>query len=464
MNLERLDALVVGTGQGGVPLAKALAAHGRRTAIVERDRVGGSCINWGCTPTKTLVASARVAHLARRASEYGVGTGPVQVDLAAVLARKREVVSRFRDGSIRGITDTEGLELIRGEASFLGPDRIRIRSTGGGEREIAAPAVFLNTGTRPAVPPIDGLDDVPFLDNRSVMELDALPEHLLVLGGGYIGVEFGQMFRRFGSRVTVLQRGPRLLSREDGDVSDALADILREDGIEVLLEADVYEASREDGGVRLRARHGDGERAVSGSHLLVAAGRAPNSDDLGLETAGIATDDRGFIRVNERLETTAAGIYALGDVKGGPAFTHISYDDFRILRTNLLEGGDASTRDRPVPYTVFTDPQLGRFGLGEDEARARGLRVRVARLPMNRVARAIEMGETRGFMKALVDPGSDRLLGVAVLGVEGGETAAALQLAMMGGLTRRDLRNGVFSHPTLAESFNNLFATLDTQA
>lgn len=460
MNPERMDAVVVGTGQGGVPLAKALAADGRKTAIVERDLVGGSCINTGCTPTKTLVAAARIAYLARRASEYGVRTGPVAVDLARVIARKNEVVESFRRGSVEGLSATDGLELIRGEASFLAPDRIRIRPAGGGEREITTPAVFLNTGTRPAVPPIEGISGVPFLDNRSAMELDVLPEHLLVLGGGYIGVEFGQMFRRFGSRVTLIQRGPRLLAREDRDVCEAVAGILREDGIEVLLEADATEASPAGDGVRLRIGHGGAGRTVSGSHLLVAAGRVPNTERLDLDAAGVERDDRGFIRVNERLETGVPGIFALGDVKGGPAFTHISYDDFRILRANLLEGGHASTRDRPVPYTVFMDPQLGRIGLGEDEARARGRDVLVARLPMRRVARAIETGETRGFMKALVDPESGRLLGAAVLGTEGGETAAALQIAMMGGLTARELRDGVFSHPTLAESLNNLFATL----
>jgi len=462
MNPERMDAVVVGTGQGGVPLAKALAADGRKTAIVERDLVGGSCINTGCTPTKTLVAAARVAYLARRASDFGVRTGPVEVDLARAIARKNEVVESFRRGSVEGLSGTEGLELIRGEASFLAPDRIRIRPAGGGgEREITTPAVFLNTGTRPAVPPIEGISEVPFLDNRSALELDALPEHLLVLGGGYIGVEFGQMFRRFGSRVTLIQRGPRLLAREDADVSLAVAAILREDGIEVLLEAETREAAPTPDGIRLRVASAGAERTVSGSHLLVAAGRTPNTAALDLGAAGVACDARGFVRVNERLETGVPGVYALGDVKGGPAFTHISYDDFRILRANLLEGGHATTRGRLVPYVVFMEPQLGRFGPGEDEARAAGRDVLVARLPMSRVARAIEIGETRGFMKALVDPDNGRLLGATVLGVEGGETAAALQIAMMGGLTCRELRDGIFSHPTLAESFNNLFAGLD---
>jgi pyruvate/2-oxoglutarate dehydrogenase complex dihydrolipoamide dehydrogenase (E3) component len=294
------------------------------------------------------------------------------------------------------------------------------------------------------------------------MELDVVPEHLLILGGGYIGMEFGQLFRRFGSRVTIVQRGPRLLGREDADIADAIAAIVREDGVEVLLDTSAQRVERAaDGTIRLTVTTPEGEQVLAGSHLLLAAGRVPNSEALNLPAAGVQTDKRGNIMVNDKLETNVPGIYALGDVNGGPAFTHISYDDFRIIRTNLLEGGNASRAGRLVPYTVFTDPQLGRVGLGEDEARAQGRKIRVAKMPMSYVARALEMDESRGLMKAIVDADTDQILGCAVLGIEGGEIMAQIQIAMMGHLPYTVLRDGIFAHPTLAESLNNLFASFD---
>lgn len=462
MTNTHYDAIVIGAGQAGGPLSTALAKAGRKTALIEREHVGGTCINVGCTPTKTMVASARVAYLARRGGDYGVQTGPVTVDMAKVRQRKRDIVESFRSGSQRRIERTDGVDLIKGAASFTGPQALDVRLDMGETRQVTADTIFINTGARPSRPPISGLDAVPTLDSTSIMELDTVPEHLLVLGGGYIGLEFGQMFRRFGSRVTIIQRGSQLLAREDQDVAEEVATILREDGIEVLLQSDALGAAQTDAGqIQLRVRTPEGERTLSGSHLLVAAGRAPNTDQLNPSAAGIATDKRGHIVVNERLETSAPGIYALGDVKGGPAFTHISYDDFRIIRTNLLEGGDATTRERLVPYTVFIDPQLGRVGLGEQEARAQGYTIRVAKIPMSYVARALEVDETRGFMKAIVDADTDRILGAAVLGLEGGEIAAVLQVAMLGKLPYTALRDGVFAHPTLAESLNNLFTALE---
>lgn len=456
------EAAVIGSGQGGKPLALALAQAGRRTVLVERDHVGGSCVNYGCTPTKTMAASARVAYLSRRALEYGVQAGPVRVDLKAVKARKTRLVESFRNGSLEGIQKTPGLELLRGEARFLEPHLLEVRRKEEASLRIEAEWMFLNPGCRPSVPPIDGLEQVPFLDSTSVMELESVPQHLLVVGGGYVGIEFGQMFSRFGSRVTLLQRGPQLLPREDQDVAEEVAKILREDGIEIHLQTEVRQVREvSPGHLELVAeRNGEGH-LLHGSHLLIATGRTPNTDTLDLPSAGIQTDDRGYIRVNERLETGVPGVYALGDVKGGPAFTHISYDDFRVLRTNLLEGGDADISGRLVPYTVFMDPQLGGVGLTEKEARRQGRPVQVARLPMTRVARALETGETRGFMKALVDPETKQILGCTILGIEGGEIMAVLQVAMMGKLPYPSIREAVFAHPTLAESLNNLFMTLD---
>ena len=460
---QHYNAVVIGAGQGGMPLARALAQAGRKTALVEREHVGGTCINEGCTPTKTMVASAKVANFDRRSADYGVQNGSVSVDMHKVRQRKRDIVKSFRSGNERRIEDTEGLDLLMGEASFSGPKELGIRLNGNGEMfQLTADNIFINVGARPANPPIEGLDSVPALNSTTIMELDELPEHLLVLGGSYVGLEFAQMFRRFGSEVTVVQRGERLMSREDADVAEAVADVMRQDGLEVLLEAQPLRVERGDNGeIQLTVHTPEGERKLTGSHLLVAAGRPPNTDALNLEAAGIETDKRDFVEVNERLETNVPGVYAMGDVKGGPAFTHISYDDFRIIRTNLLEGGDASVADRLVPYTVFIDPQLGRIGFSEQEAREQGRNIRVARMPMSYVARALEVDEARGFMKAVVDADNDQILGCAILGIEGGEIMAMLQIAMMGGLPYTALRDAVFSHPTLAESLNNLFAALD---
>lgn len=459
---ETYDAIILGTGQSGDPLARAMAKAGRRVAIVERDAVGGTCINRGCTPTKTMIASARVAYLARRAADFGVETGPVTVDLTKVRQRKRDLVTSFRQGDEKKLAETDGIDLIYGEGRFAGPKIVEVAPNGGGAaRTLTAPQIIINTGARPAVPKIDGLDGVPFLDSTSVMELDAVPDHLVILGGSYIALEFGQMFRRFGSRVTVVERSGHLLGHEDPDVAEEMAKILGEDGLELILSAEAQSVAKTPEGISLTVQTADGERTVSGSHLLVAVGRTPNTDALNLQSANVETDDSGHIRANARLETTAPGIWALGDVKGGPQFTHISYDDFRILEANLLHGGHRTTADRPTPYTVFTDPQLGRVGLTETEARKSGKNIQVAKLPMTEVARALETDETRGFMKAVVDADTQQILGVAILGVEGGEVMAVLEVAMMGRLPYTALRDATLAHPTLAESLNNLFLPLD---
>jgi len=462
VDAERYDAVVVGAGQAGGPLASALAQAGRKTALIEREHVGGTCINEGCTPTKTMVASARVAYLTRRGADYGILTTPPTIDMRVVRQRKRDIVDSFRSGSERHIAQTEGLDLLMGEGRFSGPQSLEVSLRDGGARHLTAPLIVLNTGARPALPAITGIGAVHVLTSTTIMELDSVPDHLLVLGGGYVGLEFAQMFRRFGSRVTIVQRGGQLLSREDADVAAAVLGIMRDDGIEVLLDAAAQRVeAAADGVISLVVRTPDGERTLTGSHLLAAAGRSPNTEALRLDAAGVTVDKRGFIPVDQRLRTNVPGIYAVGDVNGGPAFTHISYDDYRLLKTNLIDGGEASTAGRLVPYTVFIDPQLGRVGLGEDEARAKGLAIRVARMSMNAVARALEVDEPRGMIKAIVDGHSDQILGCAVLGIEGGEIMAMLQIAMMGHLPYTALHDGVFAHPTLAEALNNLFGTLE---
>lgn len=460
-NAQQYDAIVIGSGQGGSPLGEAFAATGKRTAIIERKHVGGTCINEGCTPTKTMIASGRVAYLARRGADYGVHTGAIRVDLEKVRQRKRNIVDKFRTSSQTGLEKTANLDLIFGEARFTRPKLVAVRLHDGSERSLTASQIFINAGTRASRPKLDGLDRVPFLDNVSIMELGSVPEHLLILGGGYIGLEFGQLFRRFGSRVTIVQRAEQLLTREDKDVADEIAKILGEDGVDVMLTASVNRVAYAGGKFSLQVAADGNAQTLTGSHLLVAAGRVPNSDTLNLSASGVKTDAKGYIEVSDRLETNVEGIYALGDIKGGPAFTHISYDDYRILKSNLLDGKPASTKGRQVPYCVFLDPQLGRVGLSETEARAEGRKIRVAKLPMTSVARALEVDETRGFMKVVVDADSKQILGAAVLGVEGGEVMAVLETAMMGKLPYTALRDATYAHPTLAESLNNLFMAMD---
>lgn len=459
---QHYDAIVIGSGQGGTPLCQALAEAGMRTALIEREHVGGTCINEGCTPTKTMIASGRVAYLARRAGDYGVNVGSIRVSMDRVRRRKRDIVKQFRSGSEARIKKTKNLDLIYGTAAFTDPKSIAVELSKGRKCVLTAEKFFINAGCRPAVPPLDGLGQIRFLNSTSIMELAQVPRHLIVLGGGYVGLEFGQLFRRLGSRVTIVQSAPQLLAGEDADVAEAVAAILKQDGIEILVNTRAEAVSRSRPAVSVKVRARAKVRSLIGTHLLVATGRVPNTDTLNPGAAGIATDERGFIRVNEKLETSVAGIFALGDIKGGAEFTHISYDDFRIIRTNVIERGQATISNRIVPYTLFIDPQLGRVGLTEQQARAQGRAIRVAKMPMSHVARALEVDETRGFMKAIVDATSSQILGAAVLGIEGGEIMAQIQLAMMGGLPYTILKDAVFAHPTLAESLNNLFANFQS--
>ena len=431
--------------------------------LIEREHVGGTCVNVGCTPTKTMVASARVAYLARRAGDYGIRVPSVSVDLAAVRARKRAIVERFRNYITDKLQHTENLSLLFGSASFVDSTTVDVKLNDGGTRRLSARKIVINTGGRPLVPQIPGLASVPYLDSTSVMELQDLPRHLVVIGGGYIGLEFGQMYRRFGSEVTIVQRGSRLVEREDPDISDAVRKILEEDGIRIDTKAAVERIERDDtGNISVHYECEGCARSVTGSHILIAIGRQPNTESLDLHAAGVAIDKSGFVVVDSTLQTTAPGIYALGDVKGGPAFTHISYDDYRIVRDRWLRNVDARLVGRLVPNTTFIDPQLAQVGLNETEARKRGLDIRVAKMGMNGIARALELDESRGVIKVIVDAKTERILGCTVLGIEGGEIMSMLQIAMMGKLPYTTLKEAIFAHPTLAEGLNNVFLALDS--
>ncbi|MCK4895040.1 MAG: mercuric reductase [Calditrichia bacterium] len=459
---KKYKAIIIGTGQAGNPLAKALASAGWKTAVIESDHVGGTCVNYGCTPTKTMVASARVAHLVSRAGEYGIEIPSYSTKLETVVARKNEIVNSFRQGGQTGLEKTPNLDLIFGFARFVGSHQVEIEKNSGEKVLLNGEFIIINSGAKPLIPDISGLKEIDYLDSSTVMDLEEIPKHLVVIGGGYIGLEFGQMFRRFGSKVTIIQRGSQLLSREDEDVAETVATILEGEGIKVLLNSQVTAVKKTSNDQLDISVSMDGRPCqIKGSHLLVAVGRIPASADLQLDLAGISRDSRGFVKVDDTLETDVPGVYAIGDVKGGPAFTHISYDDYRILRDFFLQGTKRTTKERIVPYTVFIDPQLGRVGLTEKEAKAKGVKYRLAKLPMTYVARALESAETRGFMKALIDEESGLILGCAILGIEGGEIMSVIQVAMMGNLHYTSIKEGIFAHPTLSESLNNLFMAMD---
>lgn len=461
MKNKGYDAIVIGSGQGGVPLAKSLATAGWKVALVEHQYIGGSCINFGCTPTKTMIASARIAHLINRAEDYGINVSFNSINLKAVLKRKQDIVESFRNGSRQKLLSTEGLTLYEGYGHFVAEKTLEVSTAAGDVENLQADTIIINTGTSPTMPKISGLDQVQTLDSTSIMEVDQIPNHLLIIGGGYVGVEFGQMFHRFGSKVTIIHRGRQLLKREDEDVAAEIVKVLTREGLKISLNTKPVNADfGSKTGIKLTVKNEKQEEILTGSHLLLATGRHPNTGGLNLEAAGLKTDQKGFIPVNDRLETVVDGIYAIGDVKGGPAYTHISYDDYRILNRNLLEKGGASIAGREVPYVVFTDPQLGRVGLTEQEAKSLGYNIKVAKIPMNWVARAIETDETRGLMKAVIDADTDQILGAAIFGVEGGEIMAVIQMAMRGNLPYTVIREEPFAHPTLAESLNTLFSVI----
>ena len=463
--MKTYDAIVIGAGQAGGPLAKKLALAGKKTALIEKRYVGGTCVNDGCTPTKTWVGSAKVAYMASKSKDLGVNIKSFKVDMKQIKKRKDDIVMQFRNGSQKGLEQTKGLDLIFGEAAFTGEKTISVKLNNGKTSELKADLVFMNTGCKPIIPEIEGIDEIDYLTSTSILELDKVPEHLLIIGGNYIGLEFGQMFRRFGSKVTVVERGKRIVAREDEDVSTELTNILEAEDIKILTDSQTLKFKKTaKGNISATVSVAGKEAKIKCSHVLVAVGRAPQTDSLGLDKTGVKTDERGFIKVDGKLETNIKGIYALGDVKGGPAFTHISYNDYTIVYRNLVEGTNYTTDDRPVPYCMFTDPQLGRIGLDETEAKKQGLNFKVAKLPMAYVARAIETGDTRGFMKAVVDAKTKKILGATVLGPEGGEIMTVLQMAMEGDITYDRIRYCVFAHPLYSESLNNLFMAIEDQS
>lgn len=460
--MKTYDAIVIGAGQAGGPLAKKLAQAGKKTAIIEKRYVGGTCVNDGCTPTKTWVASARAAYIAEKSKDLGVNIKHYKVDMKQIKKRKDDVVNLFRNGSQKGLEKTKGLDLIFGEAVFTGKKTVEVKLASGRKTELKADLIFLNTGCKPIIPDIEGLNEIDYLNSTTILDLDYVPEHLLVIGGNYIGLEFGQMFRRFGSKVTILERGPRIVAREDEDVSTELTQILEQEKIKILTNSQALKFRKTGkGNISATIETGGQKQHLKCTHVLIATGRAPQTEHLGLDKAGVAIDEHGFIKTNDKLETNIKGIFALGDVKGGPAFTHISYNDYTIVYRNLLEGTNYTIDDRPVPYCMFTDPQLGHVGLNEIEAKKQGLDIKVAKLPMDHVARAIETGDTRGFMKAVVDAKTKKILGATVLGPEGGEIMSVLQMAMEGGITYDRIRYCVFAHPLYSESLNNLFMAIE---
>ncbi|HYK76544.1 MAG TPA: mercuric reductase [Daejeonella sp.] len=459
--MTRYDAIVIGSGQAGTPLSKKLAGAGFKTALIEKKWIGGTCINDGCTPTKTLIASARMAYTTQNSEQFGINIPEYSIDFKRIMQRQADIVSLFRQKSARGVESTPGLDLIFGQAEFIASHSLKVTLEDGSTDEFTAEKIFIDTGSRPRIPEIKGLDSIEYLTSTSILDLHTLPQHLLIVGGGYIGLEYGQMFRRFGSKVTIIDSSHRFLPREDEDIALEILKILEDDGIEIYTSSEIQKLEKPGKLISLLIQKNGQEINLNGSHLLMATGRTPQTDLLKTQAAGIQVNERGFIETNDKLETNIPGIYALGESNGGPAFTHISYNDFIIVSKNLLENSNLSIKGRPMPYCMFTDPPLARIGLTETEARQQGHNIKVAKLPVKNVARALQINETRGLIKAVVDAKSKLILGAAVLAYEGGELMAVFQMAMKGKITYEQLQYEIFAHPTFSESLNNLFMNLD---
>lgn len=460
---KKYDAIIIGSGQGGTPLSIRLAKAGYKTALVEQKWIGGTCINNGCIPSKTIIAGARTEQRIAEASKSDLyKTDNYEIDFPKIIQRKKDIVTRFRKGSERSLEETEGLDIIYGTAAFTGNKTISVTHEDIAVATLSADLIFINTGARPAIPAISGIETIPFLTSTELMELETLPEHLLILGAGYISMELGQAFRRMGSKVTIIESDDVILAKEDKDVQDEIGKIFEEETITILTGTEVETlalGSRNE--VVAHIVKNKTKAVITASHLLIATGRIPNTETLRPELSGIETDKNQYIKVNDKLETNVKGIFALGDVKGGLAFTHVAYNDYRVIYQNLINKEERSIKNRLIPYCMFTDPELGRVGMTEREAHEKGHNIEIAKLEMRKAARGIIEDKTKGFLKAIVDKDTKKILGAAILCVNGGEIMSVLQMAMTAGFTYEDVKEQMFAHPTLSESLNNLFYSLE---
>ncbi|WP_017260286.1 dihydrolipoyl dehydrogenase [Pedobacter arcticus] len=457
--MKKFDAIVIGAGQAGIPLAKKLAKAGKKVALIEKRIIGGTCINDGCSPTKTMIFSARVAHIVKNSERWGVKCKSISIDYDKVYERKQDIVTSFRNGAIKGLKKTKNLTIIMGEGSFQDQETLKVK-TAKGNIEISGKQIFINTGASPLIPKLKGIEETDYLTSTTLLELKEIPKHLVIIGGGYIALELGQMMNRFGAKVTILEQSKTLLPHEDEDVCVSMTEIFKKENIEIHTNSKVSAISGKKQKKVMATVNGKKQNFLC-SHILIAAGRKPQTENLNLKAAGVKTDNRGHILVDNQLRTATKNIYALGDVKGGPAFTHVAYNDHLIIYDNLINKKSRSIKNRLIPYCMFTDPQMGRVGITEREAKKQKLNYKVATLPMRHVARADETGETLGFMKAIVDAKTKEVLGATIIGAEGGEVMSVLQMAMMGRITYPEIRHTMFAHPLFSESLNNLFMSLD---
>lgn len=459
-NIEAFDDIILGGGKGGKTLAMALAGAGHKVALIERGQIGGTCINVACIPTKTIVASTKLLNHVKHASDFGLELRPAAPNIKPIIERKRLVVKNMVDAHLHLFNNTENMEFILGSGKFTAEKTIEVILKDGSSRTLSGERIYINTGSRTAIPNTPGLSDVPYLTSTSIMELDEIPEHLVIVGGGYIALEFAQIFIRLGSKVTVLLRGQRFLPAEDADISTAVREILQEEGVQFKSGVSIESVSGKANSISLTLESEAEKETLNCSHLLLAIGRTPNTEELNLSAAGVQTDEKGNIKVNDKLETTASGVWAIGDCNGGPLFTHVSWDDYRIIRDNVLHKANRSTTGRLVPYTLFIDPELGRVGLTEEQVRKKGYEIAVAKLPAKKIPRANTSGETKGFLKAVIDKSNGQILGCSLLCHSAGEVMSVVQMAMLGKVRYQDVRDTVFTHPTMAESLNLLFATI----
>jgi len=457
------DAIIIGSGQAGNPLALKLAAAGWKTVLIEKseEMLGGVCVNVGCTPSKTLIASAKVMHMIKTAEKHGISVQEMSIDFGKTQNRKEKIVEDSREGVKKNLEETENLELVFGTASFSGEKTISVQKEDEKAIEFTAPYIFINAGCRPATPEIDGLNDVRWYNSTGILELQEIPKKLIIIGSGYIGLELGQMYSRFGSEVNIVEKTGQIMSNEDADIAENLQEILEQEDLQIHLNSEIENVKQNENEITVTFTKDNKKEQIVGTHLLIVTGRKSNADSLNLEKAGIRKDEKGYIEVNPQLETNVNGVYALGDIKGGPQFTHISYNDYVIVSDNILDQKNISADERIIPYTVFTDPQVGRVGLSEKEAEKKNLNFSIIKIPGKRITRGLESAETQGLWKAIVDKDSGLILGAAIIGSEGGEIASIIQMAMTGKIPAKDLQTFIFSHPTYSESLNTLFDELE---